>query len=142
MLRVLGGLGARPAGRLPAPLLLPTRGRKTRHDPPAKSKAGRVATPPAVDPTEFFVLTERYRQYRQTVRALRCVRRRGRRPSSLSGVCVGAGERAGGRRECQFWARLRPGWSSCPRCARSCMRPGPGSRQSARRRRTRLSIAS
>lgn len=71
MLRVLGGLGARPAGRLPAPLLLPTRGRKTRHDPPAKSKAGRVATPPAVDPTEFFVLTERYRQYRQTVRALR-----------------------------------------------------------------------
>nr|5AJ4_Ad Chain Ad, MITORIBOSOMAL PROTEIN MS26, MRPS26 [Sus scrofa] len=45
--------------------------RKTRHDPPAKSKAGRVATPPAVDPTEFFVLTERYRQYRQTVRALR-----------------------------------------------------------------------
>lgn len=67
----MGGLGARPAGRLPAPLLLLTRGRKTRHDPPAKSKAGRVATPPAVDPTEFFVLTERYRQYRQTVRALR-----------------------------------------------------------------------
>ncbi|XP_047627430.1 28S ribosomal protein S26, mitochondrial [Phacochoerus africanus] len=71
MLRVLGGLGARPAGRLPAPLLVPARGRKTRHDPPAKSKVGRVATPPAVDPTEFFVLTERYRQYRQTVRALR-----------------------------------------------------------------------
>ncbi|CAI9154834.1 unnamed protein product [Rangifer tarandus platyrhynchus] len=51
--------------------LQPARGRKTRHDPPAKSKIGRVATPPAVDPAEFFVLTERYRQYRQTVRALR-----------------------------------------------------------------------
>ncbi|XP_057556779.1 28S ribosomal protein S26, mitochondrial [Hippopotamus amphibius kiboko] len=71
MLRALTGLGARPAGRPPAPLLLPARGRKTRHDPPAKSKIGRVATPPAVDPAEFFVLTERYRQYRQTVRALR-----------------------------------------------------------------------
>uniref|UniRef100_A0A8C3WNG8 Small ribosomal subunit protein mS26 n=1 Tax=Catagonus wagneri TaxID=51154 RepID=A0A8C3WNG8_9CETA len=71
MLRALSSLGLRPAGRLPAPLLLPACGRKTRHDPPAKSKVGRVATPPAVDPTEFFVLTERYRQYRQTVRALR-----------------------------------------------------------------------
>jgi small subunit ribosomal protein S26 len=30
-----------------------------------------VKTPPAVDPAEFFVLTERYREYRQTVRALR-----------------------------------------------------------------------
>ena len=60
-------------GRPPAPFLLPVRCRKTRHDPPAKSKVGRVATPPAVDPAEFFVLTERYRQYRQTVRALRCV---------------------------------------------------------------------
>ncbi|XP_054987461.1 28S ribosomal protein S26, mitochondrial [Sorex araneus] len=47
------------------------RGRKSRHDPPAKSKAGRVATPPAVDPAEFYVLTERYRLYRQTVGALR-----------------------------------------------------------------------
>ncbi|XP_027622269.1 28S ribosomal protein S26, mitochondrial, partial [Tupaia chinensis] len=45
--------------------------RKTRHDPPAKSKVGRVATPPAVDPAEFFVLMERYQQYRLTVRALR-----------------------------------------------------------------------
>ncbi|KAF6088660.1 mitochondrial ribosomal protein S26 [Phyllostomus discolor] len=67
MLRALNHLGVRP----PAPLLLPARGRKTRHDPPAKSKVGRVRTPPAVDPTEFYVLTERYRQYRQTVRALR-----------------------------------------------------------------------
>ncbi|TEA25858.1 small ribosomal subunit protein mS26 isoform X2 [Lagenorhynchus albirostris] len=71
MFRALSALGARPMGRPPAPFLLPARCRKTRHDPPAKSKVGRVATPPAVDPAEFFVLTERYRQYRQTVRALR-----------------------------------------------------------------------
>ncbi|XP_004323698.1 small ribosomal subunit protein mS26 [Delphinus delphis] len=71
MFRALSALGARPVGRPPAPFLLPARCRKTRHDPPAKSKVGRVATPPAVDPAEFFVLTERYRQYRQTVRALR-----------------------------------------------------------------------
>ncbi|XP_036900221.1 28S ribosomal protein S26, mitochondrial [Sturnira hondurensis] len=71
MLRALSQLGVRPPCGPPAPLLLPARGRKTRHDPPAKSKVGRVATPPAVDPAEFYVLTERYRQYRQTVRALR-----------------------------------------------------------------------
>ncbi|KAB1271424.1 28S ribosomal protein S26; mitochondrial [Camelus dromedarius] len=47
------------------------RGSKTRHDPPAKSKVGRVATPPPVDPVESFVLTKRGRQYCQTVRALR-----------------------------------------------------------------------
>lgn len=52
-------------------MLLLVRGRKTRYDPPAKSKVGRVATPPAVDPAELFVVTERYRHYRQTVRALR-----------------------------------------------------------------------
>ena len=55
-----------------------------------------------------------------------------------SGVCV----RAGGRRECRPWARLRPGWSSCLRCARRCTRPGPGSWQSARHWRTPLSTAS
>ncbi|XP_066092619.1 small ribosomal subunit protein mS26 [Saccopteryx bilineata] len=72
MLRALSRLGARPPRGPPVPLLLPpARGRKTRHDPPAKSKVGRVVTPPAVDPAEFFVLTERYRQYRETVRALR-----------------------------------------------------------------------
>ncbi|XP_004687059.1 PREDICTED: 28S ribosomal protein S26, mitochondrial [Condylura cristata] len=71
MLRALSCLGARPGCRPPAPLLLPARGRKTRHDPPAKSKVGRVAQAPDVDPAEFFVVAERYRQYRQTVRALR-----------------------------------------------------------------------
>lgn len=73
MLRPLSHLVGRPPCGPPAPLLLLARGRKTRHDPPAKSKVGRVATPPAVDPAEFFVVTERYRQYRQIVRALRCV---------------------------------------------------------------------
>ncbi|XP_037377245.1 28S ribosomal protein S26, mitochondrial [Talpa occidentalis] len=72
MLRALSRLGAGPGCRPPAPLLLlPARGRKTRHDPPAKSKVGRVAKAPDVDPAELFVLTERYRQYRETVRALR-----------------------------------------------------------------------
>ncbi|XP_029773099.1 28S ribosomal protein S26, mitochondrial [Suricata suricatta] len=71
MLRGLRVLGSGPQCGPRVPLLLPVRGRKTRHDPPAKSKIGRVATRPAVDPVEFFVLTERYRHYRQTVRALR-----------------------------------------------------------------------
>uniref|UniRef100_A0A452QTW5 Small ribosomal subunit protein mS26 n=2 Tax=Ursus americanus TaxID=9643 RepID=A0A452QTW5_URSAM len=71
MLRALRVLGGGPPCGPPAPLVLPVRGRKTRHDPPAKSKVGRVATPPKVDPVELFLLTERYRQYRQTVCALR-----------------------------------------------------------------------
>ncbi|XP_037667707.1 28S ribosomal protein S26, mitochondrial isoform X2 [Choloepus didactylus] len=40
MLRALSGLGARPWCRPPVLSLLPARGRKTRHDPPAKSKVG------------------------------------------------------------------------------------------------------
>lgn len=97
MLRALRVLGARPPCGPWAPLLQLVRGRKTRHDPPAKSKLGRVTTPPAVDPVEFFVLTERYRQYRQTVRALRCVRLKGRRASAPWAVCPG------GRRGCRLW---------------------------------------
>ena len=58
-------------GHPPAQFLLLASGQKTRHNPPAKSKIGRVVTPPAVDPVELFVLTEHYWQYRQTVRALR-----------------------------------------------------------------------
>lgn len=73
MLRVLNRLAARTGAQPPTVLLLPVRGRKSRHDPPAKSKVGRVKMPPAVDPAELYVLTERYRQYRETVRALRCV---------------------------------------------------------------------
>lgn len=73
MLRALSRLSPRPGGQPSAVQLLPARGRKTRHDPPAKSKVGREKMPPAVDPAEFFVLTERYRLYRQTVGAIRCV---------------------------------------------------------------------
>ncbi|XP_023076039.1 28S ribosomal protein S26, mitochondrial [Piliocolobus tephrosceles] len=71
MLRALSRLGAGTACGPRAPLVLPARGRKTRYDPPAKSKIGRVNMPPPVDPAEFFVLMERYQHYRQTVRALR-----------------------------------------------------------------------
>ncbi|XP_055468306.1 28S ribosomal protein S26, mitochondrial [Psammomys obesus] len=71
MLRVLNRLAARTGAQPPAVLLLPVRGRKSRHDPPAKSKVGRLKMPPAVDPAELYVLTERYRQYREIVRALR-----------------------------------------------------------------------
>ncbi|XP_061849366.1 small ribosomal subunit protein mS26 isoform X2 [Colius striatus] len=39
--------------------LVPARGRKTRHDPPAKSKADRLKLPPPVDPEELLVVTER-----------------------------------------------------------------------------------
>ncbi|XP_017728070.1 PREDICTED: 28S ribosomal protein S26, mitochondrial [Rhinopithecus bieti] len=71
MLRALSRLGAGTPCGSRAPLVLPARGRKTRYDPPAKSKIGRVNMPPPVDPAEFFVLMERYQHYRQTVRALR-----------------------------------------------------------------------
>ncbi|KAM9294844.1 small ribosomal subunit protein mS26 [Morus bassanus] len=49
----------------------PARGRKTRHDPPAKSKASRVKLPPPVDPEELLVVTERYRLHRLVLGALR-----------------------------------------------------------------------
>ncbi|NWS50118.1 RT26 protein, partial [Probosciger aterrimus] len=53
------------------PRLVPVRGRKTRHDPPAKSKASRLKVPPPVDPEELVVITERYRQHRLVLGALR-----------------------------------------------------------------------
>ncbi|XP_027685179.3 28S ribosomal protein S26, mitochondrial [Chelonia mydas] len=53
------------------PLPVPARGRKSRHDPPAKSKAGRLKVPPPVDPAELLVVSERYRQYRLVLQALR-----------------------------------------------------------------------
>lgn len=57
----------------PAAVLLaaPARARKSRADPPAKSKAGRVKAPPPVDPAELLVVAERYLRYRRVVRALR-----------------------------------------------------------------------
>ncbi|XP_061439485.1 small ribosomal subunit protein mS26 [Rhineura floridana] len=56
----------------PTPLLaVPSRGRKSRHDPPAKSKADRIKVPPPVDAAELLVVQERYVRYRQVMRALR-----------------------------------------------------------------------
>uniref|UniRef100_A0A8C9F0W6 Progonadoliberin n=1 Tax=Pavo cristatus TaxID=9049 RepID=A0A8C9F0W6_PAVCR len=55
------------------PWLVPSRGRKSRHDPPAKSKASRLKVPPPVDPAELYVITERYRQHRLVLSALRSV---------------------------------------------------------------------
>nr|XP_056711874.1 28S ribosomal protein S26, mitochondrial [Euleptes europaea] len=59
--------------RLPGlPLLAaPARGRKSRTDPPAKSKAGRINTPPPVDPAELLVVKERYRRYASILSSLR-----------------------------------------------------------------------
>ncbi|KAM6266952.1 small ribosomal subunit protein mS26 [Spheniscus humboldti] len=62
------GLGPGPAWGL---RLVPARGRKTRHDPPAKSKASRLKVPPPVDPEELLVVTERYRRHRLVLGALR-----------------------------------------------------------------------
>uniref|UniRef100_A0A667G2F8 Small ribosomal subunit protein mS26 n=1 Tax=Lynx canadensis TaxID=61383 RepID=A0A667G2F8_LYNCA len=53
---------------LRALLLLPVRGCKTCQD---TSKVGGVATPPEVGSVELFMQTENYRQYRQSMRALR-----------------------------------------------------------------------
>ncbi|XP_077477944.1 small ribosomal subunit protein mS26 [Stigmatopora argus] len=47
------------------------RGRKSRTDPVAKSKVGRVKLPPPVDPVEMVVLRERYGDYKLILRALR-----------------------------------------------------------------------
>ncbi|KAM9286321.1 small ribosomal subunit protein mS26 [Cariama cristata] len=64
---------AAPTGPGPAwgPRLIPVRGRKTRHDPPAKSKASRLKVPPPVDPEELLVITDRYHQHRLVLGALR-----------------------------------------------------------------------
>ncbi|XP_031444025.1 28S ribosomal protein S26, mitochondrial-like [Phasianus colchicus] len=56
-----------------SPWLVPCRGRKSRHDPPAKSKASRLKVPPPVDPAELCVVTERYRQHRLVLGALRSI---------------------------------------------------------------------
>ncbi|XP_021250184.1 28S ribosomal protein S26, mitochondrial [Numida meleagris] len=63
------------SGAIPAwsPWLVPSRGRKSRHDPPAKSKASRLKVPPPVDPAELYVVTERYRQHRLVLSALRSI---------------------------------------------------------------------
>ncbi|KAI1883786.1 hypothetical protein AGOR_G00235160 [Albula goreensis] len=52
-------------------LVEPVRGRKTRADPKAKSKTGRLKVPPPVDPVEMVVLKERFTHYDLIIRALR-----------------------------------------------------------------------
>ncbi|XP_037551398.1 28S ribosomal protein S26, mitochondrial [Nematolebias whitei] len=63
------------ACRLLAPrsvvLVEAVRGRKSRTDPVAKSKEGRIKMPPPVDPVEMVVLNERYTEYKLILRALR-----------------------------------------------------------------------
>ncbi|XP_029943064.1 small ribosomal subunit protein mS26 [Salarias fasciatus] len=74
MFQVSRGTGFRAArllaGRSPV-LLDSVRGRKSRTDPVAKSKEGRVKVPPPVDPVEMVVLKERFSEYQMILRALR-----------------------------------------------------------------------
>ncbi|KAJ7327256.1 hypothetical protein JRQ81_017015 [Phrynocephalus forsythii] len=55
----------------PALLVVPSRGRKSRHDPPAQSKAGRINRPPPVDPAELLVIRHRKERHHQIFVALR-----------------------------------------------------------------------
>ncbi|KAL3969107.1 hypothetical protein ACER0C_029064 [Sarotherodon galilaeus] len=74
MFQVIGGRSVQ-AARLLAPrsavLVEAVRGRKSRTDPVAKSKEGRIKVPPPVDPVEMVVLKERYTEYKLIMRALR-----------------------------------------------------------------------
>lgn len=74
MFQVIGGRSVQ-AARLLSPrsavLVETVRGRKSRTDPKAKSKEGRIKYPPPVDPVEMVVLKERYTEYKLIMRALR-----------------------------------------------------------------------
>ncbi|XP_055026263.2 small ribosomal subunit protein mS26 [Misgurnus anguillicaudatus] len=73
MLRVISR-SQTPVIHLLAPravLVETVRGRKSRTDPKAKSKMGRIKTPPPVDPVEMVILKERYTEYNLITRALR-----------------------------------------------------------------------
>uniref|UniRef100_UPI0037E7FD1F small ribosomal subunit protein mS26 n=1 Tax=Semicossyphus pulcher TaxID=241346 RepID=UPI0037E7FD1F len=74
MFQVIGGRSVQ-AARLLAPrsavLVEAVRGRKSRNDPVAKSKEGRIKVPPPVDPVEMVVLKERFSEYQMIMRALR-----------------------------------------------------------------------
>lgn len=74
MFQVIGGRSV-GAARLLAPgraaLLEAVRGRKSRSDPVAKSKEGRVKVPPPVDPVEMVALKERFSEYQMILTALR-----------------------------------------------------------------------
>lgn len=78
MFQVLGGRSVQAARLLLASsssrravLLESVRGRKSRTDPVAKSKEGRIKVPPPVDPVEMVVMKERYTEYQMIMRALR-----------------------------------------------------------------------
>ena len=73
MFRLLGRSLPAAARLLPAaaPRVQAVRGRKSRNDPPAKSKEGRVKLPPPVDPREMVVMRERFTEYDLIMRALR-----------------------------------------------------------------------
>ncbi|XP_028293826.1 small ribosomal subunit protein mS26 [Gouania willdenowi] len=74
MFQAIGRSSARSSGLLSArsPVLLQAvRGRKSRTDPKAKSKEGRIKMPPPVDPVEMVVLKERTQEYQLIFRALR-----------------------------------------------------------------------
>ncbi|XP_028994062.1 28S ribosomal protein S26, mitochondrial [Betta splendens] len=74
MLRAMGGRSAQ-AARLLAPrsavLVETVRGRKSRNDPVAKSKEGRIKVPPPVDPVEMVVMKQRFGEYQMILKALR-----------------------------------------------------------------------
>lgn len=76
MFQVIGGRSSQ-AVRLLSPrgavLLETIRGRKSRTDPVAKSKEGRLKVPPPVDPVEMVALKERYSEYQLIMGALRYV---------------------------------------------------------------------
>ncbi|GAA6224879.1 28S ribosomal protein S26, mitochondrial [Lates japonicus] len=79
MFQVIGGRSVQATTAAAARLLAPrssvlveaVRGRKSRTDPKAKSKEGRLKVPPPVDPVEMVVLKERYTEYQLIMRALR-----------------------------------------------------------------------
>ncbi|XP_028833621.1 small ribosomal subunit protein mS26 [Denticeps clupeoides] len=75
MFQALSRTARAPAARLLAPRGAPlaetVRGRKSRSDPKAKSKAGRIKHPPPVDPAEMLLLKKRFEEYNLIVRALR-----------------------------------------------------------------------
>ncbi|XP_034015668.1 28S ribosomal protein S26, mitochondrial [Thalassophryne amazonica] len=68
-------VGVRSASRLlcsrGAVMVESVRGRKSRNDPVAKSKQGRIKVPPPVDPVEMVVMKERFSEYQMTMVALR-----------------------------------------------------------------------
>ncbi|XP_076155991.1 small ribosomal subunit protein mS26 [Alosa pseudoharengus] len=74
MFQALSRTARAPVARILAPravLVETVRGRKSRNDPKAKSKAGRIKYPPPVDPVEMVILKERFTEYNLIMRALR-----------------------------------------------------------------------